>query len=154
MIGFGHNFFGELGTGTIRNQSKPIQIELPKLLFSDDVSNYHLCCGYDNSFLYYSSHFAFFNLEEDLIQLLRRNEFCDISFKTKNGEKIFAHKLILKYRLKDENEIEKLQEIISKKSIKESNQIFEMIYSNRIINPKLYSEIKEIINSNEKLKKQ
>ncbi|KAJ5076101.1 btk-binding protein-related [Anaeramoeba ignava] len=91
---------------------------------------------------------------EDLIKLFERKEFCDISFKTENGEIIKAHKLILKYRLnqnQNENQIEKLQEIISKKSIKESNQIFEMIYSNRIINPKLYSEIKKIINSNEKI---
>ncbi|KAJ5070497.1 btb/poz domain-containing protein [Anaeramoeba ignava] len=104
-----------------------------------------------NSFLYYSPS-SFSNLEEDLIKLFRRKEFCDISFKTENGEIIEAHKLILKYRLnQNQNEIEKLQEIISKKSIKESNQIFEMIYSNRIINPKLYSEIKEIINLNEKI---
>ncbi|KAJ5072429.1 kelch repeat and btb domain-containing protein [Anaeramoeba ignava] len=47
--------------------------------------------------------------------------------------------------------LKNFKEIISKKSIKESNQIFEMIYSNRIINPKLYSEIKEIINLNEKI---
>ncbi|KAJ5074109.1 btb/poz domain-containing protein [Anaeramoeba ignava] len=119
-------------------------------LFNENISNYHISCGYFNSFLYYSP-LSFSNLEEDLIKLFRRKEFCDISFKTENGEIIEAHKLILKYRLKDENQIEKLQEIISKKSIKESNQIFEMIYSNRIINPKLYSEIKEIINSNEKI---
>ncbi|KAJ5067685.1 hypothetical protein M0811_02873 [Anaeramoeba ignava] len=153
LIVFGSNFNGQLGTGDTKNQLIPIQIELPKLIFNENISNYHISCGNSNSFLYYSSP-SFSNLEEDLIKLFRRKEFCDISFKTKNGEIIEAHKLILKYRLnqnQNENQIEKLQEIISKKSIKESNQIFEMIYSNRIINPKLYSEIKEIINSNEKI---
>ncbi|KAJ5077153.1 regulator of chromosome condensation [Anaeramoeba ignava] len=149
LIGFGDNDYGQLGTGDTNDQSIPIQIELPKLRFNEEISNYHIYCGYFNSFLYYSSP-SFSNLEEDLIKLFERKEFCDISFKTENGEIIEAHKLILKYRL-NQNEIEKLKEIISKKSIKESNQIFEMIYSNRIINPKLYSEIKEIINSNEKI---
>ncbi|KAJ5076268.1 regulator of chromosome condensation [Anaeramoeba ignava] len=150
LIGFGYNEFGELGTEYKKNQSIPIQIELPKLRFNEDISNYHVLCGYRRSFIYYSPPY-FSNLEEDLIKLFRRKEFCNISFKTENGEIIEAHKLILKYRLKDENQIEKLQEIISNKSIKESNQIFEMIYSNRITNPKLYYEIKEIINSNEKI---
>ncbi|KAJ5069273.1 regulator of chromosome condensation [Anaeramoeba ignava] len=151
LIVFGKNLFGQLGTGDINDQSTPIQIELPKLRFNENISNYHLSCGVYNSFLYYSHSFS--NLEEDLIKLFRRKEFCNISFKTENGEIIEAHKLILKYRLnQNQNEIEKLQEIISKKSIKESNQIFEMIYSNNSkINPKLYSEIKEIINSNEKI---
>ncbi|KAJ5066951.1 claret isoform a [Anaeramoeba ignava] len=148
LIVFGNNLYGQLGTEKGNYQSIPIQIELPKLRFNEDISNYHISCGEFNSFLYYSPP-SFSNLEEDLIKLFERKEFCDISFKTKNGEIIEAHKLILKYRLK--NEIEKLQEIISKKSIKKSNQIFEMIYSNRIINPKLYYEIKEIINSNEKI---
>ncbi|KAJ5075817.1 btk-binding protein-related [Anaeramoeba ignava] len=150
LIVFGYNYFGQLGTGDTNDQLIPIQIELPKLRFNEDISNYHISCGFNRSFLYYSPP-SFSNLEEDLIKLFERKEFCNISFKTKNGEIIEAHKLILKYRLKDENEIEKLKEIISKKSIKESNQIFEMIYSNRIINPKLYLEIKEIINSNEKI---
>ncbi|KAJ5067132.1 regulator of chromosome condensation [Anaeramoeba ignava] len=154
LIGFGDNDDGQLGTGNTKYQLIPIQIELPKLRFNEDISNYHLSCGYERSFLYYSSP-SFSNLEEDLIKLFRRKEFCNISFKTENGEIIEAHKLILKYRLnqnENENQIEKLQEIISKKSIKESNQIFEMIYSNNSkINPKLYSEIKEIINLNEKI---
>ncbi|KAJ5074767.1 insulin-like growth factor binding proteinn-terminal [Anaeramoeba ignava] len=159
IIGFGGNFSGELGTGDTIKQPIPIQIEFPKLRFNENISNYHFCSAYYNSFLYYSS-LSFSNLEEDLIKLYQRKEFCDISFKTENGEIIEAHKLILKYRLnqnqnqnqnQNENQIEKLQEIISKKSIKESNQIFEMIYSNKIINPILYSEIKEIINSNEKI---
>ncbi|KAJ5079727.1 btk-binding protein-related [Anaeramoeba ignava] len=150
LIGFGKNLFGQLGTGDTKNKLIPIQIELPKLRFNENISNYHISCGYEKSFLYYSPSFS--NLEEDLIKLFERKEFCDISFKTENGEIIEAHKLILKYRLKqNQNQIEKLQEIISKKSIKESNQIFEMIYSNRIINPILYFEIKEIINSNEKI---
>ncbi|KAJ5066479.1 claret isoform a [Anaeramoeba ignava] len=156
LIGFGSNDYGQLGNGNTKNQLIPIQIKLPKLRFNEDISNYHLSCGFNNSFLYYSPFLfssSFSNLEEDLIKLFRRKEFCDISFKTKNGEIIEAHKLILKYRLnQNQNEIEKLKEIISKKSIKESNQIFEMIYSNNSkINPKLYSEIKEIINSNEKI---
>ncbi|KAJ5076119.1 claret isoform a [Anaeramoeba ignava] len=154
LIGFGYNRYGQLGTGDTKDQLIPIQIELPKLRFNEDISNYHLSCKNERSFLYYSSP-SFSNLEEDLIKLFRRKEFCNISFKTKNGEIIEAHKLILKYRLnqnQNQNEIEKLKEIISKKSIKESNQIFEMIYSNNsIINPKLYSEIKEIINSNKKI---
>ncbi|KAJ5075884.1 claret isoform a [Anaeramoeba ignava] len=151
LFGFGGSYYGELGTGDTSNQPIPIQIELPELRFNEDISNYHLSCGYWRSFLYYSP-LSFSNLEEDLIKLFRRKEFCNISFKTENGEIIEAHKLILKYRLnQNQNEIEKLQEIISKRSIKESNQIFEMIYSNRIINPKLYSEIKEIINFNEKI---
>ncbi|KAJ5073359.1 rcc1-like g exchanging factor-like protein [Anaeramoeba ignava] len=153
LIGFGYNDSGQLGTGDINNQPIPIQIELPKLRFNENISNYHIYCGFSRSFLYYSP-LSFSNLEEDLIKLFRRKEFCNISFKTENGEIIEAHKLILKYRLKDQNQNqnEKLKEIISKKSIKESNQIFEMIYSNNSkINPKLYSEIKEIINSNEKI---
>ncbi|KAJ5072487.1 hypothetical protein M0811_01502 [Anaeramoeba ignava] len=151
LIGFGRSECGELGFEYAISQPIPIQIELPKLRFNENISNYHISCGYQRSFLYYSLP-PFSNLEEDLIKLFRRKEFCDISFKTENGEIIKAHKLILKYRLnQNENQIEKLQEIISKKSIKESNQIFEMIYSNKIINPKLYSEIKEIINSNEKI---
>ncbi|KAJ5074852.1 claret isoform a [Anaeramoeba ignava] len=157
MIGFGDNFYGQLGTGDTNNQLIPIQIELPKLIFNEDISNYRILCRNEKSFLYYSPP-SFSNLEEDLIKLFERKEFCDTSFKTKNGEIIEAHKLILKYRLnqnenqnQNQNEIEKLKEIISNKSIKESNQIFEMIYSNRIINPVLYSEIKEIINLNEKI---
>ncbi|KAJ5079049.1 ubiquitin-protein ligase e3a-related [Anaeramoeba ignava] len=153
FIVFGGNLFGQLGTGDTKDQLIPIQIEFPKLRFNENISNYHISCGYWNNSLLYYSHSSFSNLEEDLIKLFERKEFCDISFKTKTGEIIKAHKLILKYRLNEnENEIEKLEEIISTKSIKESNQIFEMIYSNNSkINPKLYSEIKEIINSNEKI---
>ncbi|KAJ5074627.1 hypothetical protein M0811_07982 [Anaeramoeba ignava] len=152
LIGFGRNYWGQLGTGDTNAQLIPIQIKLPELRFNEDISNYHISCGDQKSFLYYSP-LSFSNLEEDLIKLFRRKEFCNISFKTENGEIIKAHKLMLKYRLnQNENQIEKLQEIISNKSIKESNQIFEMIYSNNSnINPILYSEIKEIINSNEKI---
>ncbi|KAJ5069787.1 hypothetical protein M0811_02365 [Anaeramoeba ignava] len=151
LIGFGGSMSGQLGNGkTSPNVFKPIEIELPELSF--DRFNYHICIGANKSFLYYSPSLSFSNLEEDLRKLFQRKEFCDISFKTKNGEIIEAHKLILKYRLnQNQNQIEKLKEIISKKSIKESNQIFEMIYSNKITNPILYSEIKEIINSNEKI---
>ncbi|KAJ5066979.1 hypothetical protein M0811_03323 [Anaeramoeba ignava] len=122
LIGFGWNPYGGLGNGGTY-QSTPMQIELPKLRFNEDIFKYHISCGEFRSFLYYSPFLStpFSNLEEDLIKLFGRKEFCDISFKTKNGEIIEAHKLILKYRLKDENEIEKVKEIISKKSIK--NQI-------------------------------
>ncbi|KAJ5069149.1 hypothetical protein M0811_11905 [Anaeramoeba ignava] len=121
MIGFGSNYYGQLGTGNTEDQLIPIQIELPKLIFNENISNYHLSCGYQKSFLYYS-YPSFSNLEEDLIKLFRRKEFCNISFKTKNGEIIEAHKLILKYRLnQNQNEIEKLKEIISKNQFK--NQI-------------------------------
>ncbi|KAJ5067762.1 hypothetical protein M0811_02952 [Anaeramoeba ignava] len=152
LILFGNNANGQLGVSDEKTQKIPIQIELPKLIFDKEISNYHIYCGYDNSFLYYSPFFsAFSNLEEDLIKLFRRKEFCNISFKTENGEIIEAHKLILKYRLKP-NQINQLEEILLQKSIKESNQIFEMIYSSRSkINPKLYLDIKEIINSNEKI---
>ncbi|KAJ5070634.1 hypothetical protein M0811_10704 [Anaeramoeba ignava] len=152
LVSFGKNEHGQLGTRNKTDHFIPIQIKLPKLRFNEDISNYHVSCGEDNSFLYHTLP-SFSNLEEDLIKLFRRKEFCNISFKTKNGEIIKAHKLILKYRLNEnQNQIEKLQEIISNKSIKESNQIFEMIYSNNSkINPKLYCEIKEIINFNEKI---
>ncbi|KAJ5071148.1 claret isoform a [Anaeramoeba ignava] len=152
LIGFGRNEYGQLGTGDTNDKPIPIQIELPELRFNGDISNYHVSCGDQKSFLYYSPS-SFSNLEEDLIKLFRRKQFCNISFKIENGEIIEAHKLILKYRLnQDQNQIEKLQEIISNKSIQESNQIFEMIYSNNSkINPILYSEIKEIINLNEKI---
>ncbi|KAJ5069006.1 claret isoform a [Anaeramoeba ignava] len=142
VISFGRNLYGQLGNGNTNYQSIPIQIELPKLRFNDDISNYHVSCGAWSSFLYYYSP-SFSNIEEDLINLFRRKEFCDISFKTKNGEIIGVHKLILQTIIgQDENQIEKLKEIISKKSIKEANQIFEIIYSNNSkINPKLYSEI-------------
>ncbi|KAJ5071203.1 hypothetical protein M0811_10475 [Anaeramoeba ignava] len=116
MIGFGANFSGQLGTGDRKYQKIPIQIELPKLRFNENIYNYHVLCGYLNSFIYYSSP-PFSNLEEDLIKLFRRKEFCDISFKTKNGEIIEVHKLILKYRLnqnQNQNQIEKFKEIISK----------------------------------------
>ncbi|KAJ5076912.1 regulator of chromosome condensation [Anaeramoeba ignava] len=169
LVVCGNNDDGQLGLGESRKEETKIRKltkiqNIPKgkiidiksgyaytIIFNENISNYHVHCGFDRSFLYYSPFLSpFSNLEEDLIKLFERKEFCDISFKTENGEIIEAHKLILKYRL-NQNQNEKLQEIISKKSIKESNQIFEMIYSNRIINPKLYSEIKEIINSNEKI---
>ncbi|KAJ5070572.1 regulator of chromosome condensation [Anaeramoeba ignava] len=154
MIEFGKNYFPQFNIidYPYLDYKIPVQVRPPELRFNEEISNYHIYCGYWNSFLYYSP-LSFSNLEEDLIKLFERKEFCDISFKTENGEIIEAHKLILKYRLnQNQNEIEKLQEIISKKSIKESNQIFEMIYSNNSkINPKLYLEIKEIINLNEKI---
>ncbi|KAJ5076762.1 claret isoform a [Anaeramoeba ignava] len=140
MVVFGYNFYGELGTGDTEYQLNPIQIKLPELRFNEEISNYHILCGDGKSFLYYSPP-PFSNLEEDLIKLFRRKEFCNISFKTENGDIISAHKLILQTIIGQDDQIENLKEIISTKSTKESNQIFEMIYSNRIINPKLYEEI-------------
>ncbi|KAJ5073083.1 hypothetical protein M0811_09038 [Anaeramoeba ignava] len=99
LIGFGRNHHGQLGIGNTNIQSIPTQIQIPELLF--DISSYHLSCGDATSFLYYSPVFS--NLQIDLIKLFQRKEFCDISFKTKNeNETIEAHKLILKYRLKDQ----------------------------------------------------
>ncbi|KAJ5072863.1 claret isoform a [Anaeramoeba ignava] len=141
LIGFGHNDNGELGTTKKYSYPKPTLIQIP--VRYRDTFNYHVSCGYRRSIYYYSPSFP--NLEEDLIKLFRRKEFCDISFKTKNGEIIKAHKLILRFRLKRDELIDEIQEIISNKSIKESNQIFEMIYSNRIINPQLYFEIQELL---------
>ncbi|KAJ5066061.1 hypothetical protein M0811_03394 [Anaeramoeba ignava] len=88
FIGFGNNFYDKLGTGDTEHQSIPIQIELPKLRFNEEISNYHISCGnFYSSFLYYSPSLSpFSNLEEDLIKLFRRKEFCNISFKTENGE--------------------------------------------------------------------
>ncbi|KAJ5070516.1 claret isoform a [Anaeramoeba ignava] len=121
LIVFGNNGYGQLGNGNTNNQLLPIQIELPKLRFNENIYNYRISCGYNNSFFYYSPP-SFSNLEEDLIKLFQRKEFCDISFKTENGEIIEAHKLILKYRLnQNQNENEKLKEIISKNQLK--NQI-------------------------------
>ncbi|KAJ5067099.1 claret isoform a [Anaeramoeba ignava] len=74
LIVFGDNEYGQLGTGNTKNQSIPIQIELPKLRFNENISNYHVSCGMIKSFLY-SSHPSFSNLEEDLIKLFRRKEF-------------------------------------------------------------------------------
>ncbi|KAJ5070680.1 regulator of chromosome condensation [Anaeramoeba ignava] len=132
--------------------------EIKSSLFENDNNILDFSVGYRHTLILTSNSKLIgfgYNLYEDLINLFQRKEFCDISFKTKNGEIISAHKLILKYRLNQneiQNQIEKLQEIISTKSIKESNQIFEMIYSNNSkINPKLYFEIKEIINLNEKI---
>ncbi|KAJ5080314.1 regulator of chromosome condensation [Anaeramoeba ignava] len=84
LISFGRNDYGQLGTGDTKHQSIPIQIELPKLRFNEDISNYHISCGFNNSFLYYSPISFFSNLEEDLIKLFERKEFCNVSFKTKN----------------------------------------------------------------------
>ncbi|KAJ5071264.1 hypothetical protein M0811_10536 [Anaeramoeba ignava] len=88
LFGFGNNYWGELGIGnTEKDQLIPIQIELPKLRFNENISNYHVLCGYLKSFIYYSPFLSpFSNLEEDLIKLFGRKEFCDISFKTENGE--------------------------------------------------------------------
>ncbi|KAJ5074584.1 secretion-regulating guanine nucleotide exchange factor [Anaeramoeba ignava] len=45
LIGFEDNAFSQLGTGDINDPSIPIQIELPKLRFNEDISNYHISCG-------------------------------------------------------------------------------------------------------------
>ncbi|KAJ5071295.1 claret isoform a [Anaeramoeba ignava] len=59
LIGFGYNEYGVLGTGDTKDQSIPIQIELPKLRFNEEIFNYHISCGFDKSFLYYSPFFFF-----------------------------------------------------------------------------------------------
>ncbi|KAJ5078151.1 protein aardvark [Anaeramoeba ignava] len=119
LIVFGDNDFGQIITGNTKSQLIPIQIELPKLFFNEDIFNYHVFCGYQKSFIYYSPP-PFSNLQEDLLKLFRRKEFY---------------------------QIEKLEEIISQKSLKESNQIIEIIYSNSLrINPKLYKQFEMIFN--------
>ncbi|KAJ5073768.1 claret isoform a [Anaeramoeba ignava] len=124
LIVFGNNYYGQLGTGDTNDQSIPIQIELPELRFNEDISNYHISCGYEKSFIYYSPFLSSFsNLEEDLIKLFRRKEFCDISFKTENGEIIEAHKLILKYRL-NENQNQNLKNF---KKLFQKNQLKNQI---------------------------
>ncbi|KAJ5073677.1 hypothetical protein M0811_08514 [Anaeramoeba ignava] len=55
LIGFGDNEYNQLGTGDTERQLIPIQIELPKLRFNEDISNYHVSCGNYRSFLYYSN---------------------------------------------------------------------------------------------------
>ncbi|KAJ5079161.1 hypothetical protein M0811_14545 [Anaeramoeba ignava] len=69
LIGFGNNDYGQLGTGDLNYQLTPIQIELPKLRFNENISNYHLSCGDFTSFLYCSLS-SFSNLEEDSNQLI------------------------------------------------------------------------------------
>ncbi|KAJ5074282.1 btk-binding protein-related [Anaeramoeba ignava] len=141
LIGYGSNRDGQLGLPKRKFYPKFIQIKLPELSY--DIFNYNIYCGQFNSILYYP---LISSLEEDLIQLFKRKEFCDISFKTINGENIEAHKLILQYRIK-EGFLAKFEEFVSQKSIQEANQIFEMIYSNNpIINTKLYQETKEFLN--------
>ncbi|KAJ5077191.1 protein rcc2 [Anaeramoeba ignava] len=78
LIGFGSNEYGQLGNGNTKRKNLPVQIELPQLLFN--ISNYHLSCGENNSILFYP---IISSLEEDLIKLFERKEFCDISFKTR-----------------------------------------------------------------------
>ncbi|KAJ5075559.1 regulator of chromosome condensation [Anaeramoeba ignava] len=68
LIGFGDNSYGQLGIEDTRLESTPIQIELPKLRFNENISNYHVSCGYYESFLYYSPFLS--NLEEDLIKTI------------------------------------------------------------------------------------
>ncbi|KAJ5071134.1 claret isoform a [Anaeramoeba ignava] len=91
LIGFGSNLYGQLGAGDTNHQSIPIQIELSKLRFNEEVYNYHVYCGYRRSFLYYSPFLSSFsNLEEDLIKLFKRKEFCNISFKTRKWRNNFS----------------------------------------------------------------
>ncbi|KAJ5076301.1 protein fmp25 [Anaeramoeba ignava] len=77
MIGFGDNSFGQIGmeeTQIFQEYIRiPIQIELPKLRFNENISNYHISCGEFNSFLYYSPP-SFSNLEEDLIKLFEEEK--------------------------------------------------------------------------------
>ncbi|KAJ5067565.1 rcc1-like g exchanging factor-like protein [Anaeramoeba ignava] len=70
LIGFGNNFFGQLGNENMGIMGEDVknhfQVNLPKLRFNEDISNYHISCGFQKSFLYYSPSFS--NLEEDLIK--------------------------------------------------------------------------------------
>ncbi|KAJ5076961.1 hypothetical protein M0811_00281 [Anaeramoeba ignava] len=45
LIGFGDNYYDELRNGNTNTQLSPIQIELPKLRFNENISNYHISCG-------------------------------------------------------------------------------------------------------------
>ncbi|KAJ5068999.1 protein aardvark [Anaeramoeba ignava] len=123
--------------------SKPIEIELPKLSF--DISNYRICSGYKNS-LFYSKFFS--TLEDDLLKLFRRKEFCDISFITKDGGIIGAHKFILETRIGQGDQIEEFREYISQTSTKDAIWIFETIYSNKKNLTESEKEIKLIFNLN------
>ncbi|KAJ5073976.1 regulator of chromosome condensation [Anaeramoeba ignava] len=60
LIGFGNNSYGQLGIGDTKHQLIPTQIEVPKLRFNEDISNYHVLCGNQKSFLYYSPSLSFF----------------------------------------------------------------------------------------------
>ncbi|KAJ5067445.1 claret isoform a [Anaeramoeba ignava] len=82
LIGFGISYYGQLANRQEEyHKTIPFQIKIPELRFNEEISNYHISCGENTSFLYYSP-LSFSNLEEDLIKLFRRKEFCDISFKT------------------------------------------------------------------------
>ncbi|KAJ5078870.1 protein aardvark [Anaeramoeba ignava] len=140
LIGFGESEKNEIKRPTNQFQFTLFYIEIPEILY--DISNYHIYCGNESSFLY--SNF-YSTLEEDLIKLFRRKEFCDISFKTKNGEIIEAHKLIIYFRIG--NRFEEFEKIISQKSNEEAHQIFELIYGNNNIESyRLKEEIQDKFN--------
>ncbi|KAJ5073075.1 hypothetical protein M0811_09030 [Anaeramoeba ignava] len=143
LIGFGRTNGLMQISGNINNYLTPIRIQLPKLSF--DISNYHISCGDEVSFLYSS---LFTSLHADLVELFQRQEFCDVLFDTIDNQQIGAHQLILKYRLKDyQNQLGKLRSIISLKTLKEANQIFPTIYSNKqITSINLESSIQELLN--------
>ncbi|KAJ5071147.1 hypothetical protein M0811_10631 [Anaeramoeba ignava] len=137
LIGFGSNSYGQLGTGDAKDQLIPTQIEIPKLAF-DDISNYQISCSKNGSFL--SSISTFSSIENDLVTIFQRKEFCDVFFDTKNpNEKIGAHKLILDRRLG--SQFDDFKELISRKSIQEANQIFEVVYGRNQIKTKEMYEI-------------
>ncbi|KAJ5068412.1 hypothetical protein M0811_12270 [Anaeramoeba ignava] len=84
LIVFGNNSYEQLGTGDTKSQPIPIQIELPKLRFKEEIFNYHVSCGFNNSFLYYSPFLSSFsNLEEDLIKLFEEKNFVIFHLKPK-----------------------------------------------------------------------
>ncbi|KAJ5074637.1 claret isoform a [Anaeramoeba ignava] len=140
LFGFGDNGNGQLANENHGNAPKPFKIELPHLGFN--ISTYHICAGSQISFLYtcvYSS------LNLDLIQLFRRKEFCDIFFNTITGERIPLSKLILQFRIQKEEDLGKIEQIISKKTVEQANQIIEVIYGNYKIDFKLKREIQEYL---------
>ncbi|KAJ5077639.1 hypothetical protein M0811_05738 [Anaeramoeba ignava] len=83
-VGFDHTLILTSNPKLIiqNDQLIPIQIELSKLRFNEDISNYHVYCGDGDSFLYYST-LSSSNLEEDLIKLFKEKNFVIFHLKQK-----------------------------------------------------------------------
>ncbi|KAJ5072804.1 hypothetical protein M0811_09250 [Anaeramoeba ignava] len=121
IFGFGNNQNGQLGIPNSTLQMVPIQIELPDLLF--DISYYKISCGSSNTFIYSSFSDG---IDDEMIFLFKRND-ENVVFATVDNQKIYVPKKMLDYRLKNKESIEKIREIISKRSYKQSIEIIEMI---------------------------
>eukprot|EP01156_Anaeramoeba_ignava_P009307 Anaeramoba_ignava/a3801_34.p1 GENE.a3801_34~~a3801_34.p1 ORF type:complete len:555 (-),score=98.93 a3801_34:46-1656(-) len=134
---FGLNSDGQLGTGISGKKTAPCQIIIPQL--SDCLSNYTVCAGSFNSFLYYSPNS---NLCSDLLEFFHNGEGCDIELTTRNG-KISAHKNILKYRLKEKN-LQRFQNLLLQKSTNEANEIMEFIYGGNQLRSDLFNQLMQI----------